>query len=190
MIAAAVPEVIIQESENSSPQDLRGENDDGIWEQMHEEAPDLNQSLVYSLLEGGREDSVTPPQITVSSEGPTEDQNSVAKGSGSLRSTDLARITGRYTRATKSPQHSNSATISPSPAGATKFLREYKLVVCGGGGTGKSCLTIQVCIGQFLTVPPMVTIYSQLIQSCSLSNLILWMSTTQLSKIPIANSVL
>ena len=42
MMASAVPEVIVQESENSSPQDLRSENDDEIREQVHEETPALN----------------------------------------------------------------------------------------------------------------------------------------------------
>ncbi|KAF2672301.1 ras protein [Microthyrium microscopicum] len=33
---------------------------------------------------------------------------------------------------------------------ATKFLREYKLVVVGGGGVGKSCLTIQLIQSHFV----------------------------------------
>ncbi|CCC14469.1 hypothetical protein SMAC4_09275 [Sordaria macrospora] len=33
---------------------------------------------------------------------------------------------------------------------ANKFTREYKLVVVGGGGVGKSCLTIQLIQGHFL----------------------------------------
>lgn len=33
---------------------------------------------------------------------------------------------------------------------ASKFLREYKLVVVGGGGVGKSCLTIQLIQGEFV----------------------------------------
>ncbi|KAI0346593.1 24 kDa ras-like protein [Trametopsis cervina] len=32
-----------------------------------------------------------------------------------------------------------------------QFLREYKLVVVGGGGVGKSCLTIQFIQGQFVS---------------------------------------
>jgi len=33
---------------------------------------------------------------------------------------------------------------------ASKFLREYKLVVVGGGGVGKSCLTIQLIQSHFV----------------------------------------
>jgi len=33
---------------------------------------------------------------------------------------------------------------------SSKFTREYKLVVVGGGGVGKSCLTIQLIQGHFL----------------------------------------
>lgn len=33
---------------------------------------------------------------------------------------------------------------------AMKFLREYKLVVVGGGGVGKSCLTIQLIQSHFV----------------------------------------
>lgn len=32
----------------------------------------------------------------------------------------------------------------------TQFLREYKLVVVGGGGVGKSCLTIQLIQSHFV----------------------------------------
>ncbi|PCG97428.1 Small GTPase superfamily, Rab type [Penicillium occitanis (nom. inval.)] len=35
-------------------------------------------------------------------------------------------------------------------ASANKFLREYKLVVVGGGGVGKSCLTIQLIQSHFV----------------------------------------
>jgi GTPase KRas protein len=35
-------------------------------------------------------------------------------------------------------------------APSTKFLREYKLVVVGGGGVGKSCLTIQLIQSHFV----------------------------------------
>jgi GTPase KRas protein len=35
-------------------------------------------------------------------------------------------------------------------AANTKFLREYKLVVVGGGGVGKSCLTIQLIQSHFV----------------------------------------
>ncbi|PHH70453.1 hypothetical protein CDD83_5433 [Cordyceps sp. RAO-2017] len=35
-------------------------------------------------------------------------------------------------------------------ASSTKFLREYKLVVVGGGGVGKSCLTIQLIQSHFV----------------------------------------
>lgn len=33
---------------------------------------------------------------------------------------------------------------------ASQFLREYKLVVVGGGGVGKSCLTIQLIQSHFV----------------------------------------
>lgn len=33
---------------------------------------------------------------------------------------------------------------------AVQFLREYKLVVVGGGGVGKSCLTIQLIQSHFV----------------------------------------
>ena len=33
---------------------------------------------------------------------------------------------------------------------AMQFLREYKLVVVGGGGVGKSCLTIQLIQSHFV----------------------------------------
>ena len=33
---------------------------------------------------------------------------------------------------------------------ANQFLREYKLVVVGGGGVGKSCLTIQLIQSHFV----------------------------------------
>jgi GTPase KRas protein len=33
---------------------------------------------------------------------------------------------------------------------ASKFTREYKLVVVGGGGVGKSCLTIQLIQAHFV----------------------------------------
>jgi GTPase KRas protein len=33
---------------------------------------------------------------------------------------------------------------------ASKFTREYKLVVVGGGGVGKSCLTIQLIQSHFV----------------------------------------
>jgi len=36
-------------------------------------------------------------------------------------------------------------------ADTSKFAREYKLVVVGGGGVGKSCLTVQFIQGQFFT---------------------------------------
>ncbi len=34
--------------------------------------------------------------------------------------------------------------------GEMQFLREYKLVVVGGGGVGKSCLTIQLIQSHFV----------------------------------------
>lgn len=36
------------------------------------------------------------------------------------------------------------------PLTANQFLREYKLVVVGGGGVGKSCLTIQLIQSHFV----------------------------------------
>jgi GTPase SAR1 family protein len=33
---------------------------------------------------------------------------------------------------------------------SSQFLREYKLVVVGGGGVGKSCLTIQLIQAHFV----------------------------------------
>ncbi|KXG47521.1 Small GTPase superfamily, Rab type [Penicillium griseofulvum] len=44
---------------------------------------------------------------------------------------------------------------------ASKFLREYKLVVVGGGGVGKSCLTIQLIQSHF------VDEYDPTIEGCS-----------------------
>lgn len=41
-----------------------------------------------------------------------------------------------------------SALYADCPDG--KFLREYKLVVVGGGGVGKSCLTIQLIQSHFV----------------------------------------
>ena len=35
-------------------------------------------------------------------------------------------------------------------ANPRQFLREYKLVVVGGGGVGKSCLTIQLIQSHFV----------------------------------------
>jgi GTPase KRas protein len=34
--------------------------------------------------------------------------------------------------------------------GGSQFTREYKLVVVGGGGVGKSCLTIQLIQSHFV----------------------------------------
>ena len=42
-----------------------------------------------------------------------------------------------------------------------QFLREYKLVVVGGGGVGKSCLTIQLIQSHF------VDEYDPTIEGCS-----------------------
>ena len=38
----------------------------------------------------------------------------------------------------------------PSNTPPVQFLREYKLVVVGGGGVGKSCLTIQLIQSHFV----------------------------------------
>lgn len=40
--------------------------------------------------------------------------------------------------------------IHRSQTYSTQFLREYKLVVVGGGGVGKSCLTIQLIQSHFV----------------------------------------
>ena len=43
-------------------------------------------------------------------------------------------------------------TLGAAPVVLTRFqfLREYKLVVVGGGGVGKSCLTIQLIQSHFV----------------------------------------
>jgi GTPase KRas protein len=56
---------------------------------------------------------------------------------------------------TRSVLRANSSLPPPSRnpyshAMASKFLREYKLVVVGGGGVGKSCLTIQLIQSHFV----------------------------------------
>jgi len=53
-----------------------------------------------------------------------------------------------------------ASKVRPPPRPATplsrhlltcaQFLREYKLVVVGGGGVGKSCLTIQLIQSHFV----------------------------------------
>lgn len=48
---------------------------------------------------------------------------------------------------------------------SSQFLREYKLVVVGGGGVGKSCLTIQLIQSHF------VDEYDPTIEGSSLSPL-------------------
>jgi GTPase KRas protein len=49
---------------------------------------------------------------------------------------------------------------------AAQFLREYKLVVVGGGGVGKSCLTIQLIQSHFVDeYDP--TIEGKIFSSCS-----------------------
>lgn len=40
--------------------------------------------------------------------------------------------------------------ITDTDRHGVKFLREYKLVVVGGGGVGKSCLTIQLIQSHFV----------------------------------------
>lgn len=40
--------------------------------------------------------------------------------------------------------------LNRSQTYGTQFLREYKLVVVGGGGVGKSCLTIQLIQSHFV----------------------------------------
>lgn len=40
--------------------------------------------------------------------------------------------------------------IHRSQTYSKQFLREYKLVVVGGGGVGKSCLTIQLIQSHFV----------------------------------------
>lgn len=41
-------------------------------------------------------------------------------------------------------------TITSADQSTSQFLREYKLVVVGGGGVGKSCLTIQLIQSHFV----------------------------------------
>lgn len=41
-------------------------------------------------------------------------------------------------------------TLPAADLQAQQFLREYKLVVVGGGGVGKSCLTIQLIQSHFV----------------------------------------
>ncbi|EPS43320.1 hypothetical protein H072_2692 [Dactylellina haptotyla CBS 200.50] len=45
---------------------------------------------------------------------------------------------------------SRCTTTRSKQAGGNTFLREYKLVVVGGGGVGKSCLTIQLIQSHFV----------------------------------------
>ena len=40
--------------------------------------------------------------------------------------------------------------VTDTRCSAQQFLREYKLVVVGGGGVGKSCLTIQLIQSHFV----------------------------------------
>ena len=40
--------------------------------------------------------------------------------------------------------------VTDANGDGVKFLREYKLVVVGGGGVGKSCLTIQLIQSHFV----------------------------------------
>lgn len=43
-----------------------------------------------------------------------------------------------------------AACLCRPNADHAQFLREYKLVVVGGGGVGKSCLTIQLIQSHFV----------------------------------------
>jgi GTPase SAR1 family protein len=43
-----------------------------------------------------------------------------------------------------------SIAVGPDADPILQFLREYKLVVVGGGGVGKSCLTIQLIQSHFV----------------------------------------
>lgn len=54
-----------------------------------------------------------------------------------------ARIQGRGSAA-------GHAGMDQVADGRRQFLREYKLVVVGGGGVGKSCLTIQLIQSHFV----------------------------------------
>ena len=49
-------------------------------------------------------------------------------------------------------QYDDAITISAADMVTlqAQFLREYKLVVVGGGGVGKSCLTIQLIQSHFV----------------------------------------
>ena len=64
---------------------------------------------------------------------------------------------------------SSDPSYIDDPNRGLQFLREYKLVVVGGGGVGKSCLTIQLIQSQFVDeYDP--TIEGQSCLLCSLSS--------------------
>ncbi|KAK2737420.1 Ras GTPase [Myotisia sp. PD_48] len=50
----------------------------------------------------------------------------------------------------QAPHQSWDTRAPPSLTPVEQFLREYKLVVVGGGGVGKSCLTIQLIQSHFV----------------------------------------
>jgi GTPase SAR1 family protein len=52
--------------------------------------------------------------------------------------------------ASKVSRHGRIAFVGKMTDQLAQFLREYKLVVVGGGGVGKSCLTIQLIQSHFV----------------------------------------
>ncbi|KAJ3523529.1 hypothetical protein NM688_g8714 [Phlebia brevispora] len=56
----------------------------------------------------------------------------------------------RHVQSEHSPVVATQCIPTPSDLAQAQFLREYKLVVVGGGGVGKSCLTIQFIQSHFV----------------------------------------
>ena len=71
------------------------------------------------------------------------------------------------TTVTPTELSSTEFSVTPSPSKSyfqksqsdwhTRFLREYKLVVVGGGGTGKSSIAIQVIVHQLRLILSLLT---------------------------------
>jgi hypothetical protein len=59
-------------------------------------------------------------------------------------------VKGEYSRPDYEPVLFGQSIRSIPLTQALQFLREYKLVVVGGGGVGKSCLTIQLIQSHFV----------------------------------------
>ncbi|RMY74633.1 hypothetical protein D0862_14073, partial [Hortaea werneckii] len=71
------------------------------------------------------------------------------RSSNEARSTDCAGTAAALRNGVKSKQEqANGLRVTPETL--VGFLREYKLVVVGGGGVGKSCLTIQLIQSHFV----------------------------------------